>query len=127
MSKGTVVSLVLGGFVLGIALGWFLARGSLMPSRGFSVSTRTLLTNRQGQTVGELAPGIMVVSSERLDSQSDLGWFGYIPVYFGTGDEAARILRNSSDRIVSPLSIGVAANAHLPGDLPVTSTEPRGQ
>lgn len=124
MSRAIVsTSLVLVGLALGSILGWFAGRRSAIGTRGYKIAARAILTDPEGKPVGELAPGIVVLSSDPLDPRGDLGWWGYVPVHFGTAEEAALILRTSPDRISSPVSVSV--RALLPGDVASVPAKPK--
>jgi hypothetical protein len=107
------------GLVVGAGMGWVAGRRSLTPTRGYEVRTRTILTDPDGRPIGELAPGVIVVTSEPLDPGSELGWWGYVPVAFGTGSEAARMMGTSARNVASPVTVTV--RALLPADLPARS------
>lgn len=106
------------GLFVGGGAGWVAGRRSLAPTRGYDVRTRTILTDSEGRRIGELGPGIVVLTSERLDAESDLGWWGYVPVAFGTGTEAAQMMRTTPRHVASPVSVTV--RALLPDDVPAS-------
>lgn len=125
MNNREMITLLLVGSMgvgVGSVAGWLAGRRASLPTRGYEVRTRAILTNPEGHPVGELAPGVVIVTSAQLNPESDVGWWGYVPVTFGTGTEAARILQKSSERLESPVTVTV--RALLPGDLPSPTERP---
>jgi len=117
----TTISLLLVGVIgggVGGAVGWFAGRRSSSPTYAYEIRQRAILTNPTGLPIGELEPGVVVVTGEPLNPESDLGWWAYVPVTFGTGTEAAQIIRASPKNISSPVSVTV--RALLPSDVAPT-------
>lgn len=57
------------------------------------VVSKTLgLTSAEG-AIGELPKGTYVLSSRKLSSEPDIGWFGCVPLAFPTGLDANEMLR----------------------------------
>jgi hypothetical protein len=98
------------GLLLGVAIGWFIAP---RPPRQhfFRVEHEVTLLNVEGAQVGLIPPGSFLVSECDSDPRGELGWWGYVPVYFGTQTEAARFVVPSAHGVESVTQITLSGGS----------------
>ncbi len=60
---------------------------------------------KDGRGASVIPVGSFLISDCEFDPKGELGWWGYVPVYFGTQAEAARFIVPSKVRVESPVQI----------------------
>lgn len=59
----------------------------------YKTSRMVALVDTEGRDTGRLPLGTSIVSALKADPGGELGWWGFVPVYFGTSSEAAKLLQ----------------------------------
>ncbi len=94
---------VVGGLVVGLAAGWSL--GTRFHDHWYRVEHEVTLLDKAGARLGVVPAGSVLLSNRRLNPNGELGWWGYVPVYFGTEAEAGRFVKPSSTGLTSVTQI----------------------
>ncbi len=112
-----MMKVLVGKFILGVALlalgfltGWY-SRGD-GHSNGYRASTELSLSTPDGVLLGTFPKGTVFVSELAGDRDADLGWWAYLPVYFGTSDEARTLLDQAEFNERHVISEQGVVNAH---------------
>jgi len=100
---------VAASLVVGFVIGWAVAPGRLKHT--FVTSAVIRLADRDGKEVGALPRGTPLVAESGLVGGSDLGWWGYAPVYFSTANDAKRLGVHEGGRISSITEITLSASS----------------
>lgn len=89
---GLVLGLVLGG-----GIGFLAGRAAVGRAfiKSFQSHAPVAIVNEEGLQIGTLPVGRPVLGWEGL-GHPDVGWWGCIPMLFGTGSEAADLIRPAS-------------------------------
>lgn len=111
------------GLLLGVGLGWLVAP---CPPRqhSFRVDQEVTLLNVNGAPLGTIPVGTILLSECDFDPKGELGWWGYVPVYFGTQAEAARFLVPTNTRIESITQITLGGGSRDEAVAPPTTSTP---
>lgn len=99
----------LAGVAMGVGLGRVVFR-PVVPDHIYEITRSTSLTGPDGTKLGQLSTGVAVISHLEIDPDEDIGWWGYVPVRFGTMDEAQRIVRSAGSN-TRPSRSGPMLNA----------------
>lgn len=99
-----LVAFGLAGLLVGVAIGWFVLPRAAR-QRSFRVEHEVTLLDKDGRGASLIPVGSFLISDCDFDPKGELGWWGYVPVYFGTQAEAARFLVPSNVRVESPVQI----------------------
>jgi hypothetical protein len=85
MKKMIVVAALIVGAAIGSGVTWLFS--DKPPRLAFKSRAEIVLTDVEGHEVGSIPSGVTLFSAQSLD-RVDVGWWGYLPVYLGTTDEA---------------------------------------
>jgi len=93
--------------IIGMGLGWRFAPGRY---RHHYRTGRTIsLVDASGRELGVIPAGSPLLSDVRLYEAADLGWWGYVPVYFGTMTEAKALGVEPGQQVSSIMDIKLNA------------------
>lgn len=95
--RNNTILVVLVAALVGGGVGWHLKPAE--SDHLFRTSKPTRIQSASGQTLGVLPAGTPLISELELQRGGETGWWGYVPVYFGTSAEA-------SDLVVEAKALG---------------------
>lgn len=108
-------------FVVPAALILGMLTGKVMfssaPDVIYTTSRPVFLLDKDGNNLGQLPIGTPIVSTLRLDPNGELGWWGSVPVYFGTSSEASDLLQRSRLK-VSNVNEAITLNGVKQSEVP---------
>jgi hypothetical protein len=106
-------------FGLGLLAGAGMVYMAIWPARQDTfVATRDISLRLKATNLGILPKGQPVIALGSTSFQPDIGWFGCIPVNFGTGFEARDLLESSTVSPTSDVTLFAAPPEQRPGEAP---------
>lgn len=86
----------------GFIAGWLASPG---PFRHWYKSSKVItlvdMLDGRRRVLGRIPSGTLVVADRSLGRHGEVGWWGYVPVLFGTETEARGLLAETSERVTS--------------------------
>lgn len=90
-------------------IGYYLGKSAR--SNAYTTLKTIELADRHGAILGNLPAGTVLVSELKLSRDGDLGWWAYVPLYFGTTDEARPLVSETKIGSRHVVSEGNTINA----------------